>query len=333
MRVGVVGVNHKSAEISCREAVAKACGKRFSVESGIRQKYFCVVLSTCHRTEIYFSAEDLAAAHSEILNLLREEISFAFEHKLYAYFGSDCFLHLARVTAGLDSVVLAESEIQGQVKLAYEQSCLNISLPSCVHYLFQKSLQLGKKIRSLFFLSSDASLERVLFELAEHFFVGLAQCRILFIGHSEINRKILRFFKRKGIDEISLCTRSLVSAQEFAKSEQIELVGWEELPNWMNYDLVISGTNVSNYLITPTACSVKTRLIFDLGVPRNIDPRVGRSPGVTLLNMEKVGVILEERQRKNQEEISSAELELFTSVHRCLYAFERKQNRREVYAG
>src|SRR5690242_16112034 len=100
MRIGVIGVNHKSAQLYLREMVAKACYRRLHGESPIVEKLACIPLLTCHRSEVYFSAEDLAAAHSALLNIFREEVAEPFEHALYAYFGSDCFEHLAQVTAG-----------------------------------------------------------------------------------------------------------------------------------------------------------------------------------------------------------------------------------------
>src|SRR6185503_11227665 len=112
MQIGVLGINHKSAEISRREQVAHACRIRVSRDCEIAERYHCVVLSTCNRTEIYFSSDNLAEAHSALLNVLRGEIEIPFEHKLYSFFGFDCFMHLARVTSGLDSVIIAESEIQ-----------------------------------------------------------------------------------------------------------------------------------------------------------------------------------------------------------------------------
>ena len=111
------------------------------------------MLSTCHRTEIYFSALNLAEAHSEILQVLRREIALAFEHELYSYFGFDCFLHLGYVVSGLDSVIIAESEIQRQVKVAYEEVQWYYPLPSCLHFLFQKSLKIGKEKRGNILLS------------------------------------------------------------------------------------------------------------------------------------------------------------------------------------
>jgi glutamyl-tRNA reductase len=333
MHIGVLGINFKSAEIDIREFVSKACLKRFAKIGDTAKNYACVVLSTCNRTEIYFSASDLAEAHSELLNILREEIFVPFEHKLYSYFGIDCFLHLAKVTSGLDSAIVAESEIQRQVKIAYEQTLLYYSLPSCMHYLFQKSLKLGKNIRSNFFLlQNQVSIAKILFEISQDLLDKLSILPVLFIGNSEINRRILAYFKRKGVKNLSLCTRSLSSAAEMAQKHGLSLLAWEELYLWQNFPLVICGSNAPHYIVSHPTSELTTRLVFDLSVPRNVDPSLSRHPQVTLLNMESLSPLIENRQKKNRIEIHQAESILFNGVHRYMHSFQQKEKRMVVCA-
>jgi glutamyl-tRNA reductase len=297
MRIGVLGINHKTADLTHREWLAKACYKRLHPESAPAQNLSLVCLLTCHRSEVYFSAHDLAEAHSLLLHVLREEIPFPFEHKLYAYFGSDCFEHLAQVTAGLDSMVLAESEIQGQVKQAYEKACLHYTLPSAMHFLFQKSLKLGKHVRAQsVFPKGHLTIPKIVCELSQQLCGPLPAKKILFIGNSEINRKVLSLFKHKGVEKLALCTRSLMSARDLAFEQGIELFDWAQLKRWGEYDIVIAGTNASSYLVQPQDQEVRTELVFDLGVPRNVDPRLGRHPRLALLNIDELGQMLEGRQ-------------------------------------
>lgn len=329
MRVGVLGINFKSAEINIREFVSKACQKKMSRLSDVAKKYACVVLTTCNRTEIFFSAPDLAEAHSDLLNILKEEIPIPFEHKLYAYFGCDCFMHLAQVTSGLDSAIVAESEIQRQVKLAYEQTLLHYSLPSSVHYLFQKSLKLGKEIRSsLSFSQSQVTIAKILFEISQQILKDLADMPLLFIGNSEINRRIMAYFKRKGIENITLCTRSLFSAQEMAQKEGLNLLSWEKLSTWKNYPLVICASNAPHYIVSPSHVEAgSSRLVFDLSVPRNVDPSLSRHPQLTLINMEQLSGMIESRQSKNAIEIDRAQSIILEGVHRYVQSFQQKENR------
>src|SRR3984957_2397898 len=156
MRVGVIGINAKSSELSLREHLAKATVKLFGAEALDALQFGFLFLSTCHRTEIYFSSLDLAATHSVILQLLRQEIDLPFEHNLYSYFGDECFTHLAKVVAGLDSVILGEGEIQRQVKRAYETAQVYRKLPAPLHFLFQKSFKIAKELRSSDFFPRGA---------------------------------------------------------------------------------------------------------------------------------------------------------------------------------
>lgn len=329
MKVGVLGVNYKSAEIGVRECVSKACRIKFSREGEIAEALHAVLLSTCNRCEIYFSTDLLADAHSILLNLLRGGTEAIFEHHLYSFFGVDCFMHLARVASGLDSVIIAESEIQRQVKVAYEQTLLYYSLPSCMHFLFQKSLRLGKQIRSAFALSQNqVTIPKILFELSDQFFSGLANLPVLFIGNSEINRKVITFFHRKGMRKMALCTRSLLSAREISEKEELTLVPWDNLSSWQEYPLVICGSNAPQYLVDyPHAAFLKTQLIFDLSVPRNVNPLLARSPKTVLLNIQQLGAMIESKQEKNLQEINRAESLILESVQRYHGSYCEKERR------
>ncbi len=330
MRIGVLGINHKSSGLAFREVLARACQKKLSLESDIAKNLSCVVLSTCNRTEIYFSAENLAQAHSELLGVLRSEIQESFEHKLYTYFGCDCFVHLALVTAGLDSVIIAETEIQRQVKVCYENTSHYYRLPSAIHYLFQKSLKIGKQVRSSFLIShGQPTLPGMILQVSQILFKQLEYKKILFIGNSEINRKVISFFKMKGLNRISLCTRSKESlGKEAWKARGIELVNWSELSSWKEYDLIICGTYSSNYLIEASEEPLSdTKLILDLSVPRSVDPLVARHPMITLLNIEELGQFIDNAQERDLGEIHRAQELLWQEAEKHFDLFEQKEKR------
>ncbi|MBS0620190.1 MAG: hypothetical protein JSS61_01860 [Verrucomicrobia bacterium] len=325
MQIGVLGISYLSAEIGLREQFAIAAGRRLSKESAIARLFSCVILSTCNRTEIYFSAENLAEAHSALLALLREELEGLFEHKLYAFFGVDCFTHLSRVAAGLDSVIVAESEIQRQVKTAYEHTLLHYSLPSPMHFLFQKSLRVSKQIRSDYRLAEgQVTIPKLLFQMTADLLKDLKNRSILFIGNSEINRQVISYFRKKGSGPLSLCTRAPLSAQEVSG---VSLLPWNELQRWEEYDVVICGSNATTPLIHEASEVPKTCLIFDLGVPRNVDPQISKHPLIASLNMEEISKLLERKQGKNLGEIWDAESKVTESAQRHFLAFQKKVHR------
>lgn len=334
MKVGVMGINYKSSDLTLREVLARACERCLGAESAVAAKLNIVLLSTCNRTEIYFSDDDLAEAHSELLSLLREEIQVAFEHKLYSYFGIDCFAHLAKVASGLDSQIVAETEIQRQVKGAYLNASLHRQLPSPVHFLFQKSLKISKGLRSSFpRLHTAASLEDTLFNLSSLMLDEIKKRRLFFVGNSEINRKIIHHFRRKGAENISLCTRAPAMAKEVDPS--IQVYDWSHLPRWCEYDVVVCGTSQHHTLLTPDQLSSETplasRLIFDLSVPRNVDLRLGRHPQIALFNIEELGELILKRQREHVREFKSWEEKIQTAAFFQLTLFQEKESRMLAY--
>ncbi|NGX54059.1 MAG: Glutamyl-tRNA reductase [Chlamydiae bacterium] len=290
MNVGLIGINHKIADLGFRERFAKVCHALFGTAHTRLQ---VVLLSTCNRTELYFSSSDLAKTHSIILNLLKDHLSEEFDSLLYTYFGIDCFYHLARVTAGLDSAIIGETEIQGQVKSAYEAAAAQHRLPHALHFLFQKSLKIGKKVRSSFpALTERGSLDETILEKAGDLLGDLKTKKVLFVGASKINKKILARFKQRGVTQISLCNRSTLSQ---LPSERV--LPWQQLSRWIEYDLTIFGTKSLDYLIFPSTFSPRTRVVIDLGVPRNVDPRLGRLSQISLFNIDQLNHLVAYKQK------------------------------------
>ena len=295
MLIGILGINHKSAPLRLRDKLAKACGKRFQPKS-LHVLHF-VPLSTCNRTEIYFSSFDLPQVHNYLLQVLREEVGEDFEHSLYSYFGIDAFLHLARVTSGMDSAIVGETEIQGQVKQAYENSDCDRAL----HFLFQKSLKIGKEVRSKSLLARGLpTLEEMIYNRAQKELDSLHDKRILFVGVSKINEKIAKRFRQKKLNNITFCNRSekkVIGAKLF----------WKDLELWQTFDLIIFGTKSPDYLVGPqTILGSRKRLVVDLCVPRNVDPRLCKQ--VLLLNIDELN-----RETDTKRKLKAAALQRIES--------------------
>lgn len=311
MRVGVVGINHKLADLKLREQLAKACQKWFSHLQAVHAHHKFILLSTCNRTEVYFSSHDLAETHTYLLGILRSEVKEEFDHKLYSFFGIDCFSHLTRVTLGLDSAIIAETEIQGQVKLAYENTADCHTLCKDMHFLFQKALGIAKKLRSELKLGRGMpNVEHAILQTGRQIFQVPEETRILFVGASEINNKILSFLKNKSFQDITLCNRSSTQAEIWKKNYGVELLPWIELSSWTDYDWIIFGTKSPDYLINhkeiPENLENK-KLIMDLCVPRNVDPKISHNKQVTLLNIDQINLLLKMRHRSMSHLLSQAE--------------------------
>lgn len=316
MQIGVVGINHKLAPVALREAIAKACTRRFSLGNPLADCTF-ILLSTCNRCELYFYSENLSYCHEQILTILKEEMLDDFEQKLYTFFGLDCFLHLAKVTAGLDSAIIAETEIQGQVKTAYEQAASQRTLAKDQHFLFQKCLKIAKEVRREHLLTCQLpDLEHALFWFAKEYFQQDALPAPLFIGASEINLKIARFFEKKGIQEMHLANRT--PKEPPANLSQLSWTTLEaRLPD---FSWVIAATKSPHYILNKAPVSRKKTLLVDLAVPRNIDPALD-SADCKVLNIDDLNLLLEERKALLATEVKQAEQTLTTLVKRSIALF------------
>lgn len=333
MRIGIIGINYKLAGLTLREKLAKTCTHYFGASRVIHPLHEFVVLSTCNRTEIYFQSEDLASTHTYILGILRENVAEEFDQKLYSYFGQDCLLHLCRVTAGLDSAIVAETEIQGQVKAAYEAATKMTSLPTELHYLFQKSLKVGKQVRSQLTVQRGLpDLEHAILQVGQHLFTNSCTQKILFVGASEINHKILIFLKNKKLSDLTLCNRTHSKACEIAEKQNCEVLPWEDLKScWHQYDWVILGTKAPEPIITRHSLpdfSSGPKLLIDLSVPRNVDVKLAKDPRITLLNIDQIDRMLSFRRKQIQYFLTTAESEIEAAAKRHTELFQERHRQR-----
>jgi glutamyl-tRNA reductase len=297
LRVGIIGINYKTSDLTFREKFSRV-GEKLSGERALFFKHPTVLLSTCNRTEIYFSAEDLAEAHSDLLSFFRVHLFEPFEHRLYAYFGIDCFCHLSRVTSGLDSAILAETEIAAQVKQAYLLASKTTLLPSCIHYIFQKSLRVAKFARNSFSLrKGDATLFGTLWQ----------EAKILLVGYSEVNRGFGAFLLHRGIQGFSLTTRR----PALVCMEGAVIRGRDLLERWTEFDLIVCAAKSEEYLIRGEGAG--HHLIIDLSVPRTADPKI---KGATLWNIEEIDRFVKKNRRLAEEGLEWGEAFVQEYAHR-----------------
>lgn len=332
MRVGVLGINHKLASLHLRELLAKICERRLHPGQSTHGEHSFVLLSTCNRTEVYFSSENLAETHSYLLNILRQDVNDDFDQKLYSYFGHDCLLHLSRVTAGLDSAIVAETEIQGQVKSAYENAQEYHKLPFELHYLFQKSLNVAKKARIVLPVKPGLpDISHAVFQTGHFLFQTKSEPKILFVGASNINEKVLAFLKSKKLSHIHLCNRSQQAGKTIAEKYGINFIEWNHLNTWHQYDWIIFGTKSPEYLITNqslNSLSISHKLIIDLSVPRNVDPVVARHQKITLLNIDQINRRLKIRRKTLFHSLHVAEQLIAETINSQTKLFHEKEKNR-----
>ncbi len=325
MQIGVIGINHKLAPLELREAIAQACARRFGLGNPLRDGTF-VLLSTCNRCELYFHAESPTYSHEQILSILKEEITSIFDQKLYTFFGYDCFLHLARVTSGLDSAIVAETEIQGQVKTAYEIAATLRPLSKDLHFLFQKALKIAKDVRREHLLSCHLpNLEHALFWQAKEYFDQTLPSP-LFIGTSEINLKIARFLQQRGVENIHFCNRTDAAGLRAAYELNGKSIPWKSLKtSWQEFDLIISATKCPHHILEEAPTHIRKTLLIDLAVPRNINPALA-SPTCKVCNIDDLNQLLETRKAHLVQKITHAECYVTTLVKRSLATFRTRSS-------
>lgn len=319
MYVGIVGINHKSSSLSLRETLARAFEKVFAKRQG-------VLLSTCNRTEFYFCARSLADSQVEMLALLREEIEGNFEHALYSYFGKDCFHHLGKVVSGVDSAIFGESDIQRQVKLAYEKGKGDWELSYEIHYLFQKGLKIGKEMRNRFLLANkEIPLPIVIQSILERNERPIEETNFLFVGNSQINKKLISYFQHRGVGGLTLCTRMTKGA-----FPEVNLVDWSVLEKWDHFDAVICGTTHPKHVLEKEKRPFKDTLLFDLSVPRNIDPSLGAHPNLKLYNIDQIGKLAQ--KKRGAKEIALCENVIEKAVRRQMELFKERKKAKWRFA-
>ncbi|MCY3974672.1 MAG: hypothetical protein OXF02_03915 [Simkaniaceae bacterium] len=322
MDIGVVGISRSSATFADRERVARACraeGFAFSLGS-------CVPLTTCNRTEFYFSSPRLREAYEHILYVFEKEVKGFPPRSLYARFGKACFLHLSRVVSGMESHVFGESDIQRQVKVAYETVRKERVLASELHYLFQKGLKIGKEMRSMI-LPREACLPDALRALIGT--PGAERKRFLFIGNSAINRSMIFHLLRRGLFDITLCTRT--GKRPF---RSVTTVGWQEGRRWFAYDVVVAATYHEKYVIAEDSEKRGGRvMLFDLGMPRNIDPSLSTRAGLSLYGIDDVLRSARCARKENDPDVTVCNEAVERLTERQMTLFMAKKERRAPALG
>ncbi len=330
MRCGMLGVHSRFSTLWFHEAFAKACIRSFQNNPLLLESLSVVLVQTCNRSEIYFSAENLSEVHSTLLDILREELDFPFEQQIYSLFGFDCFTHLCSVASGLDSIIVGESDIQRQIKKAYEAASLSYKLSPFTHFLFQKSLKIAKEIRTFYaFPKNRLSLEKMIVHLIQEH--GKTNPSILLIGNSDINRKIAHHLKTQGLAPHAIITRSVDEAKTLFKD--VEVLEWEKRQIWTEFDIIIAATYNVDYVIDQRGLYPddlwRKRILFDLSVPRAIDPVLEKIPSIHLFNMESLNKLLAQEKLILEQDLEIVENHLRAAVERQQHVFEKKYQKSE----
>ncbi|MBN3145610.1 glutamyl-tRNA reductase [Pectobacterium brasiliense] len=315
MTLLALGINHKTAPVSLRERVVFSPDKLgVALDSLLQQPLVQggVVLSTCNRTELYLSVDAQENQREQLIRWLCEYHQLRPEEvngSLYWHQDNAAVSHLMRVASGLDSLVLGEPQILGQVKKAFAESQRGHSLSSELERLFQKSFTVAKRVRTETDIGASAvSVAFAACTLARQIFESLSDVTVLLVGAGETIELVARYLREHKVQKMVIANRTRERAQALATEVGAEVITLAELDEQLVHaDIVISSTASTLPIIgkgmmerTLKARRNQPMLMVDIAVPRDIEPEVGKLPNVYLYSVDDLHAIIQHNlaQRK-----------------------------------
>lgn len=301
MTLVVIGLNHRSAPLELLERVTvKGDGlpKALHELCGRPDVREAVVLSTCNRTEVYVVAERFHGAYADVRDYLCDLGHLAPEDiagHLYAYFDDEAARHLFTVAAGLDSAVLGDTEILGQVRSAWERATAEGAARSALGDLFRHALEVGKRSRTETGISRHtASISHAAVELATDALGTLAGRTVVIVGAGEMGEGMAVALAAAGPASVLVANRTVGRAEELAARVGGRAIPLAAVPAALvDTDVVLTSTGADGTVVDSDDVTAlmadrpeRPLLIVDVAVPRDVDPAVGRLPGVTLYDLD-----------------------------------------------
>lgn len=320
MSVVVIGVNQRSVPIDVFEQLAIDDDHLVKVLDDLTSSNDiaeAVVLSTCNRTEIYLRAERFHPAYADVRDSLARHSGLAldqFAEHLYAHHDDDAVRHLFGVACGLDSAVLGETEILGQVRKAFEQARSAGVVGLGLSDLFSASGTAGRKVRASTGIARNiTSVSRAAVAMATERLGSLDGRSICVLGAGEMSEGMTVALRDAGTRRIVICNRSVDRAAELAERVGGDVAPLDQLSNTVaEVDVLLTGTGANALMIEQDALAhvmanrpERPLLIVDIAVPRDVDPAAAEIDGVTLLDMEDLTAFAEIGRAERRGEIAA----------------------------
>jgi glutamyl-tRNA reductase len=322
MELIVIGLNHRTASIEIRERLAFPDDR---IEAALHQVQSLLslkenmILSTCNRVEIYAAARETEKAILDLKHFLSQFHGLSlkeFERNLYSLIGEEAVRHIFRVASSLDSMVVGEPQVLGQIKSAYEMAVETKTSGLILHRLFHRAFHVAKRVRTETKIGDSAvSVSSVAVELARKIFETLEKKIVLLIGAGEMSELAARHLVSGGVEKVFVTNRTYERAVALAQEFRGEAVPFEEIAQGLKRaDIVISATDSPQHLIlhdqvVKVMKDRKQKPIFfiDIADPRDIDPRVGDIENVYLYNIDDLKKVADENIKDRKKEAQKAE--------------------------
>jgi glutamyl-tRNA reductase len=329
MAFNILGINHKTAPVALREKVAfgedrlVAALRTLRQESGVAE---VVILSTCNRTELYWAGSASGADLSQWLERHHGN-NLDLASSLYIHQDSRAVEHAFSVASGLDSMVLGEAQILGQLKDAYRVAQETGSTGPTLNKLFQAAFSAAKRVRSETRIGANAvSLASATVSLARRVYADLSVHNVLVVGAGEMNELTARHFMSAGVKRMVIANRTLGRAQKLAEQLKAHAVGLADLERELTEaDIVISCTASAVPIISKRAveAAIRTRrrrpiFMVDMAVPRDIEPEVADLEDVYLFSIDDLQQLVDENRQQRELAADGARLVINEEVARFL---------------
>ena len=297
----LLGLSHKTAPVEIRERVASICADgRTPLEwlpqlKKIDELFF---LSTCNRVEFLFTADSAQEGIEELSNKISTEIGqplSTIQGHIYVYYNLEAVKHIFKVASSLDSMVVGEPQILGQIKDAYRESVDHRTSSVILNRLLHKSFSVAKRIRTETKIGSYAvSISYAAVELAKKIFGSLENKAVLLIGAGEMAELAAEHLIHNGVSKIYVANRTLERAVELATRFRGGTISFDQIPeNLAKVDIIISSTGASGFILEYDEIKSRMRarrnrplFFIDIAVPRDIEPTVGDIDNVYLYDID-----------------------------------------------
>ena len=323
IKVALIGCNHLTASVELRERIIFSTQQALQAADELRHQGIleeAVVISTCNRSELYGVPGDLAASATEAM----EEYFTSFHQiprselhgRLYRWSGPEAVRHLYRVAAGLDSMLLGEAEILGQLRSAYNQALDHGATGPILNRMFQGALEVGKRVRSETEVGArPMSVALAGVKLAERVFGNLKGHSALILGAGAVAEQVVEHMRARGIGNLRVVNRSFDRAAELAQRVGGEAVAWDSLETELGLpDILVTSVTANGPILTRSileralaARSGRSMFVVDLAVPRNVAEDAAGLYNLYLYNIDDLGEIVAQNKKARESEIPRVE--------------------------
>jgi len=323
MEIVLVGLNFRTAPVEVREKVSFSLEQAVQAAEELRSRGILeetLVLSTCNRSEVYGvnpnANRESAAVLSSYLSKFHHVRPDLLNASLYHHYDHDVVRHLFRVAAGLESMLLGEAEILGQVREAYLRAQQSRVTGPVLNRLFQAALEVGKRVRAETELGArPMGVASAGMKLAERIFGKLSDRTALVLGAGTISEQVISQLRDRSIGHLYVTNRSREKAEEFARQYNGKVIEWGEWDTALKLpDVIVSAVGVQEPLLTKPLIERamagrgnRSLFLMDLGLPRNIDPAVGGLYNAFLYTIDDLSEIVQQNRNARQNEVPKAE--------------------------